>query len=508
MHLSTQRACRPLAGRGYLVTTSYQYYRVAWASSTARGWQPQKLSANWKPSQPHFRRLGIAPSLQESETPESGSTGRGDVGAIVVGGGPAGIAVVGNLLEQLGPDKKIIWVDRQFSGGRIPAKYSEVPSNTTVALFIKYAQAVQPLRAIHDAAAAEPGPNAIKDLQSLDQDGTCKLSYAGDMLALLTKELTKHPRVKTYKGTVELAVRNTSTPHHWIVSLAQQDEGPAAPILDAPILVYCTGSSPTPPVSLLPGLDPLKPMVGQPLDASLDWVLSSSLSQNLPRDKKIIFGVVGASHSAIVVLLILAHLQRSSHPLLEVKWFTRSKSLKYAVYEDGWIRYDNTGLKGIAAEFARYYLEGVGYESIPRGKGNVWQMLGPLRAPERIDCSGGFEAEKEAYMTHLPACDYVVQAIGYTRDPLPVTASPVDGVYDSRRGLTFDHETGEFTNKETGKPVPGLFGAGIAFPERVVDKAGNVEHAVGLWKFMRFLKRVVPTWVEKTAEAKNIEVRE
>jgi hypothetical protein len=35
-------------------------------------------------------------------------------------------------------------------------------------------------------------------------------------------------------------------------------------------------------------------------------------------------------------------------------------------------------------------------------------------------------------------------------------------------------------------PIPGLFGAGIAFPERVVDPHGNEEYAVGFWKFMKF----------------------
>lgn len=43
----------------------------------------------------------------------------------VVGAGPAGIAVVGNLLErQLG---KIVWVDPAFDGGRVNRKYREVP---------------------------------------------------------------------------------------------------------------------------------------------------------------------------------------------------------------------------------------------------------------------------------------------------------------------------------------------------------------------------------------------
>ena len=45
--------------------------------------------------------------------------------AIVVGAGPAGVAVMGNLLErQLGP---IAWVDPTFESGRVHRKYREVP---------------------------------------------------------------------------------------------------------------------------------------------------------------------------------------------------------------------------------------------------------------------------------------------------------------------------------------------------------------------------------------------
>lgn len=46
--------------------------------------------------------------------------------AVVVGAGPAGVAVVGNLLEkQL--SGKIAWVDPSFQAGRVHQKYREVP---------------------------------------------------------------------------------------------------------------------------------------------------------------------------------------------------------------------------------------------------------------------------------------------------------------------------------------------------------------------------------------------
>lgn len=45
--------------------------------------------------------------------------------AVVVGAGPAGVAVMGNLLErQLGA---ITWIDPSFEAGRVHSKYREVP---------------------------------------------------------------------------------------------------------------------------------------------------------------------------------------------------------------------------------------------------------------------------------------------------------------------------------------------------------------------------------------------
>jgi cation diffusion facilitator CzcD-associated flavoprotein CzcO len=49
--------------------------------------------------------------------------------AVVVGAGPAGIAVVGNLLEM--GLSKIAWVDPYFDGGRINRQYREVPRYDT-----------------------------------------------------------------------------------------------------------------------------------------------------------------------------------------------------------------------------------------------------------------------------------------------------------------------------------------------------------------------------------------
>ncbi|KAK3330447.1 pyridine nucleotide-disulfide oxidoreductase-domain-containing protein [Apodospora peruviana] len=420
------------------------------------------------------------------------------VSAIVVGAGPAGIAVVGNLLEQIKPGTthggqgqgRIAWIDPSFSGGRINRKYREVPSNTTAGLFLEYSKALDPFRQLCEAA---PKPNAVTAVQDLPQDQTCSLHHAGDMLQLLTDGLVRHERVETCLGQVTGAKWDEAT-STWSLDIKDWATKGAQVHRTAPLVVYCTGSSPTtitlPATSSQPRPKPLD------LDTALKpSALARTLSPPLPKgsSKKdaqslLTVGVIGASHSAILVLMNLFALQSKlaaagASQQLRVRWFTRTPALKYAVHKDGWIMYDNTGLKGQAAQFAREQLDGDRLKSSEAG-----------RVMQRVDCSGGQEKERNAFLRELPGCNYVVQAVGFTRDPLPPVITP----NGSQKELEFDHETGGFTDKKTGEVVKGLFGAGIAFPERVVDREGNVEYAVGFWKFMRFLKRVVPTWVKKT----------
>lgn len=389
------------------------------------------------------------------------------VSAIVVGGGPAGIAVLGNLLKKLPPEKRIAWVDPHFDGGRINPRYREVPSNTKVELFLKYARGVGPLNHI---VQTTPTPNAVTALEELPQDETCSLSYAGDLLKMLSDGLRSHDRVEPCYGIVSEASRQNE---EWSLTVNDSTSGKAVAKYTAPLVAYCTGSFPTTiPLPTAPGSN-------SPALLDLDTVLKpSALSEHIPKDKPVTVGVIGASHSAILVLMNLCKLAQTTHGHLGVRWFSRSPSLHYAVYKDGWILYDNTGLKGKAAQFAREQLDGDRLHTSEAGA-----------IISRVDCSGGAWAEREAMLRDLPACDYVVQAIGFTRAELPAGMD---------REMEYDHETGGFVDAKSRDVVPGLFGAGIAFPARVVDPVGNVEYAVGFYKFMKFLKKVVPTWVSRT----------
>ncbi|KAK0718948.1 pyridine nucleotide-disulfide oxidoreductase-domain-containing protein [Apiosordaria backusii] len=384
-----------------------------------------------------FARSQFVRLFSQNATPK-------DATAVVVGAGPAGIAVVGNLLEQIKGDGKIVWVDEQFQGGRINRCYREVPGNTAVKLFVDYAEALRPFQHILNTAHK---PNAITALEKLPQSGTCSLSYAGDMLNFFTTGLRQHPRIQTVQAKADSAHLDLQT-KTWTLTTTST---PAS--VTAPLVVYCTGSFPS-TVPLPPSSPPTIP---------LDTALTPSiLSTTIPQDQPYTIGVIGGSHSAILVLMNLYTLASTTHPLLRIKWFTRHPTLRYAVEKDGYIQYDNTGLKGRAAEFGRTQLDGEVLDSSEAGKFIT-----------RIDCSGGKEREW-----------------GF---PVPEVRIG-DGKEVVRLGK--DARTGRFyVEGEMGEQI-GLFGAGIAFPEEVDTPEGEREYAVGMWKFMKFLKRVVPGWVE------------
>lgn len=379
--------------------------------------------------------------------------------SVVVGAGPAGTAVVGNLLEQqTGP---ILWVDDLFQSGRLNKYYREVPSNTKVKRFISYAEGVSPFR---DIAKETPTPNAYTYLKSLNQEATCHIAEAADLCIMLTKGLDQSRGVFKQPGQVSNA--SWSDSGSWSVSISSIDQKSSEPIIVASdLLVLCTGAHPISrplPVTTVQeiGLDPaLNPPV---------------LAKIIPSDSDASVGVIGASHSAILVLRNLYNLASSTHPRLRIKWFTRH-ALRYAEERDGWIFRDNTGLKGDVAVWARENLE---EDRLPFSDVRKYLEKQPTSR----------EKENEVYMQHLTSCTHVIQAVGFQPNKIPRLARD-----DKSLDVSYNNRTAEFIDGE-GVKVPGLYGAGIAWPERVVDPEGNVEYAVGLLKFMNYLKRVVPEW--------------
>jgi cation diffusion facilitator CzcD-associated flavoprotein CzcO len=333
----------------------------------------------------------------------------------VIGAGPAGIAAVGKLLDRGISGHEIAWIDPDFAAGDFAAKWRSVSSNTKVGTFLDYLNGCTAFR--FSEAPSMP-------LTETDPEETCALALVADPLLWITERLRE--RVDTLESTATgLVLEN----RRWRIETTQQDLTSANVILAVGATPKTLNYSQLQEIPLDIALDPEK-LALQPLENAT-------------------VAVFGSSHSSMIVLPHLLH-----HPVAKVINFYRSP-LRYAVYLDDWILFDDSGLKGRAADWARENIDGV--------------------LPDRLErCL----VDGPGFDDKLAECDLAVYTVGLERRTLPET----------RQWGQLDY------NADNGILAPGLFGVGIAFPARAVDRYGYVEYRVGLKKFMDHLDEVLPLW--------------
>jgi hypothetical protein len=335
----------------------------------------------------------------------------------VIGAGPAGIAAVGRLLDQGIAPERIAWIDPAFTAGDLGDKWRPVSSNTIVATFLEY---------LNGSAAFRFSEAPRLPLQELDPEDTCALALVADPLLWITGHLRE--QVKVFETTATALFLEK---RRWRIETGSQE-------IASENVILAVGAVPKrldyPRLTEIPvevALDPEK-LAGQSLEGAT-------------------VAVFGSSHSSMIALPLLLR-----HPVEKVINFYRSP-LKYAVYLDDWILFDDTGLKGRAADWARENIDGVHPEKLER----CW-----VSDPEFED--------------KLRTCDRVVYTVGFDRRKLPAT--PQWGQLDY--------------NQQNGIIAPGLFGLGIAFPQYAQDPYGYGQHRVGLKKFMDYLNSVLPLWMK------------
>lgn len=332
----------------------------------------------------------------------------------VIGAGPAGIVAVGKLIDKGIDPKQIAWIDPYFQVGDLGRKWSRVSSNTKVELFTKF---------LKGSSAFEYEPNF--EINSLDPHKTCELSFIVDPLQTVTETLMK--KVETFKGFVsDLALSQRK----WKMTF---EDSP----LCSENVILAVGAMPKRLAH--PNLQEI------PLEVALD---PDKLSEETLDGEAI--AVFGSSHSSIIVLRNLL-----DHPVKKIINFYLSP-LKYAVYLDDWILFDNTGLKGTSAVWARENIDGV--------------------LPDRLERIVGSDPD---FQKKLATCSKVVYTIGFEARETPVAKQIGELIYNQSNGII----------------APGLFGLGIAFPQKSEDRYGNIEYNVGLWKFMKYLEEVLPLWM-------------
>jgi cation diffusion facilitator CzcD-associated flavoprotein CzcO len=389
--------------------------------------------------------------------------------AVVIGAGPAGIATVARLIDI--NYNRIAWIDPHFQGGRLQ-RYPQVPSNTRVQLFLKFAQ-VSPIL----CKGLESSPTARALLQ-LPQNEGCDLSLAQGLCADLIQSLRQDSRIQVFQNwvkQVEVHSPNTDQEKYQLHLLPVDQSSDDDKIWDtisvnsnaissqilADELFMCTGST---PISCPPSPAPHEAHPSVQV-MHLDVALYPSKLKPLLASEKVV-AVVGSSHSA--VLCVKNVVEQGG----KVVHLTRHPLMYAADMPGGWILRDNTGLKGIAANWARTYLE----------NSKSAEQVGVTQVKLGAD-------EAATYAQYLPTCAYVVYAIGFKNRQIPTFILPQDG--KAIQTTTVEHcpKTGMLT--VGGSKLQRARGFGIAFPEQVVDPHGNVETSVGMWKFMRYVQEVV-----------------
>lgn len=339
----------------------------------------------------------------------------------VIGAGPAGIAAVGKLIDFGVDAKEIIWIDPKFTVGDFGTLWREIPSNTKVSLFLQFLQASQ-------AFDYQNCPQGFEINQS-DPDKTCPLRVMADPLQWVTDHLKK-----VVYAIQDIAEELSLSKRIWHIKLKNSTTLAKNVILaigaEAKSLTY----------TALPTI-PLQ-----------DAMNAKRIHNHLEKDD--VVAVFGSSHSAILVLRNLVE-----NNVKRIVNFYRSP-LQYAVYLDDWILFDDTGLKGPTAEWAREYIDG----QLPHNLIRIY-------------------SNEENIEHYLPQCNKVCYAIGFERRLLPTI-----------------QDVGHLSYiKQCGIIAPGLFGLGIAFPEAKYNPIGLLEYRVGLWKFMQYLQTIMPMWLKYTA---------
>ncbi len=333
----------------------------------------------------------------------------------VIGAGPAGMATVGKLLDYGVSPEKLLWIDPDFAVGDFGTVWRNVPSNTKVGLFLQFLHAVKSFHFIEMHHKFE--------LARLNSDDTCTLKYMAEPLEWVTQRLAEQvitARARVDKIYFERGLWNLNT---------------ATKVLKAHQVVLAIGSEP-------------KTLSYDTVEEIKLAVAMDSEKLAATCDKNTGVAVFGSSHSAMLAIRNL-----TEQGVSNIVNFYRTP-LHYAIPLEGWILYDDTGLKGETASWVRAHID-----------------TGKLPGLRR------YFSNEENIARYLPDCQKAIYAVGFARRQSLIVEG-FDLRYDPRNGII----------------APGLFGVGIAFPESFTTPLGSVDHRVGLWKFMDYLNRVLPIW--------------
>ncbi|KAI8608212.1 pyridine nucleotide-disulfide oxidoreductase-domain-containing protein [Chytriomyces sp. MP71] len=360
----------------------------------------------------------------------------------VIGGGAGGIVAVASLLDNGVESSNISWVDPCFDGGLLGRKYRSVWGNTPVRLLIDFF-----------AASRSFPPDLDRTKFPLfdperDQDDVCTIHEFVEPLIVVAEHLRK--RVVCFRENAERIepVSGPDSPARWSIICNSGTR-----ILTQNVIL-AIGSSPR---SLsLPVQHQNIPII------ALEDALQIDKLQTLctPADTVAVFG---SAHSAI---MIVRDLLETAHVAKVVNFYRPGHD---------------------ELRFCEPHPEGFGtinFINGIKGRTGVWAKNNLLQNTIGTDRLVRVPSDEENLVKLLAGVNSIIMAVGFERKTLAIDGVDWDAVGDL------------YTDAEVeGMIAPGIFGAGIGFPEPLPDAVGTMEYQVGLGPFMKHMLRVMPIWI-------------
>lgn len=280
-----------------------------------------------------------------------------DYEVTVVGAGPAGITVIGILMDLGVPAESIMWIDPLFNVGRIGEYYQNVPGNAKNKKYIEFLQSCKTFQNVKS--------ESIDYLYSLDMETCDVLKVIADPLQDITNYLRNY--VHSTEGLLEELFF-----HNGLWNIKAKNK-----YFSSKHVILATGSKPK-------VLDyEVQDII--PLDYAIDKITLSHMVK--PHDT---IAVVGSSHSAALILKFLTELQVKQIISLYKHPFV------FAIDMGSWTLNNTNGLKGVAAQWVQEVL-------LNNPPHNLLRILNT-------------EENRKKY---LKECNKIVYAVGFEKSPYP-----------------------------------------------------------------------------------------
>jgi len=293
---------------------------------------------------------------------------------LVVGAGPAGIAIVGVLLDSGVPAQQIVWIDPEFNVGRMGKFYQNVPGNAKVSQYISF------LKACH--SFGEVKSQSIDYLFSLPVDKTPELKVIINPLL----DITNYLRTQVIALQDELMGLDFHD-DQWYVDTKRLT-------VRSDHVILATGSHPrTVQYKGIPQI---------PLDMAVD---KAALATYLKPDDKV--AVIGSAHSALLIIRYLTEL-----PVSLILNFYK-KPIVFPTPMTGGVAWQEAGIKGELATWVKSVL-------LKNPPSNLMRIY---NGPDTLN-------------SWLTICTKVIFAGGFDRNDLPPINgdTSVYAKYDSTSG--------------------------------------------------------------------------